>query len=87
MLGFLDATTHLYKRSCPSVGPSVRPVYFRKTKIEDFDEGKSSDNTINNARVSDDEVVASYGPPRSLFSSHFPQLHVAGPLLNRPCFT
>ena len=22
---FLDATTHLFKRSCPSVGPSVRP--------------------------------------------------------------
>ena len=22
---FLDASTHLYKRLCPSVGPSVRP--------------------------------------------------------------
>ena len=24
--GFLDASTHLYKRLCPSVGPSVRPL-------------------------------------------------------------
>ena len=34
-LFFLDATTHLYKRSCPSVGPSVGPsvpCYFRTTK-------------------------------------------------------
>ena len=23
--GFLDAFSHLYKRVCPSVGPSVRP--------------------------------------------------------------
>ena len=36
---FLDATTHLYKRSCPSLGPSVGPsvrrsvpCYFRTTK-------------------------------------------------------
>ena len=35
---FLDATTHLYKRSCPSVGPSVRrsvrpsPVIFKRQK-------------------------------------------------------
>ena len=32
----------------------------------DFDDGKSSDDIINNATMSD-EAVASYGPPRSLF--------------------
>ena len=40
---FLDATTHIYKRSCPSVRRSVRPsvpCYFRMTKIEDFDREK-----------------------------------------------
>ena len=25
---FLDASTHLYKRVCPSVGPSVRNAFF-----------------------------------------------------------
>ena len=80
---FLDATTHLYKRSCPSVCPSVRrsvgpsvgpsvrrsvPCYFRKTKIVDFVDEKSSNDLINNATMNDDEVVASYGPPRSLFT-------------------
>ena len=49
-----------------SVGPSV-PCYFRKTKIVDFEDRKSSNDIINNATMSDDEVVASYGPPRSLF--------------------
>ena len=69
---FLDATTHLYKRSCPSVGPSVRrsvPCYFRKTKIVDFEDRKSSNDIINNATMSDDEVVASYGPPLSLLDA------------------
>ena len=41
---FLDATTHLYKRSCPSVGPSVgpsvrrsvRPVLFSKDENREF---------------------------------------------------
>ena len=33
----------------------------------DFDEKKFSNDIINNAIMSDDEVVASYGPPRSLF--------------------
>ena len=37
------------------------------TKIEDFDRGKYSNDKINNATISDDEVVASYGPPQSLF--------------------
>ena len=46
---FLDATTHLYKRLCPSVGPSVGrsvcpsvPRYFQTLKIEVFECGKSS---------------------------------------------
>ena len=68
---FLDATTHLYRRSCPSVRRSVRPsvpCYFRKAKIVDFKDGKSSNNIINNATMNDDEVVASYGPPRSLLT-------------------
>ena len=37
---FLDAPSHLYKRSCPSVGPSVRssvgpsvPCYFRRWSV------------------------------------------------------
>ena len=34
----------------------------------DFVDGKSSNDLINNATMSDDEVVASYGPPRSLLS-------------------
>ena len=29
---FLDATTHLYKRLCRSVGPSVGPVLFANDK-------------------------------------------------------
>ena len=33
----------------------------------DFEDRKSSNDIINNATMSDDEVVASYGPPRSLF--------------------
>ena len=41
------------------------------TKIEDFDGERYSNDIINNALYndddSDDEIVASYGPPRSLF--------------------
>jgi len=33
---FLDATTHLYKRSCPSVGPSVCPVLFSNDEKRPF---------------------------------------------------
>ena len=34
---FLDASSHLYKRVCPSVGPSVRMSRFRRNaKMEDF---------------------------------------------------
>ena len=52
-----------------SVGPSV-PRYFLTLKIEVFECGKSS-NVINNDTMSDDEVVASYVPPRYLFSCPF----------------
>ena len=41
---FLDATTHLYERSCPSVGPSVRwsvPCYFRTKKNAVFEVGET----------------------------------------------
>ena len=75
---FLDATTHLYKRSCPSVrrsvGPSVRPsvrpyvpCYFRTMNTAAFDGKKSSNDIIINDTISDDEVVASDVPPRYLF--------------------
>ena len=40
---FLDANTHLYKRSCPFV-----PCYFRKTKIVFFEDNKSSNDIICN---------------------------------------
>ena len=35
----------------------------------DFDDDKSLNDKINNATMSDDDVVASYGPPRFLFYS------------------
>ena len=75
---FLDATTHLYKRSCPSirrsVGPSVGPPvlrYFRATNMAVFEGKKSSNGIINNGTMSDDEIVASDVPPRYLF--HLPE--------------
>ena len=36
----------------------------------DFDDEKSSYDVIDNVTMSDDEVVASYGPPRSLFGNN-----------------
>ena len=67
---FLDATTRLYKKSRPSIGPSVGPIvrpsvprYFQILKIEVLEFGKSC-NTKNNDTMSDDEVVASFVPPR-----------------------
>ena len=50
-------------RSCLSV-----PQYFQTSKIEVFECGKSS-NVINNDTMSDDEVVASYVPPRYLLQN------------------
>ena len=35
----------------------------------DFEDRKSANDIINNATMSDDEVVASYGPPRSLLDT------------------
>ena len=52
-----------------SVRPSVRPVLIRKTNMAVFECKKSSNNIINNESMSDDEVVASYVPPRYLFLS------------------
>ena len=63
---FLDATTYLCKRSCPSVGPSVRPsvpMFFR-TKINAV---SASGKSVSD-RIGDDEVVASDLPMRNLFS-------------------
>ena len=54
-LQFLDATTHIYKRSCPS----VRPVLFSNDEFVCFEGKKSSDDMINET-MSEDEVVASY---------------------------
>ena len=55
VLVFLDATTHLYKRLCPSAGPYFRPSvgpsvprYFRTTNMAVFEDKKSSNDTINN---------------------------------------
>ena len=63
---FLDATTHLYQRSCPSVRPYV-PCYFRTTNMAIFEGKKLSNDIINNGIMSDDEVVASDVPQRYLF--------------------
>ena len=30
---FLDASSHLYKRPCPSVGPSIRPLVGRSVML------------------------------------------------------
>ena len=68
---FLDATTHLYKRSYQlvrwSVGPSV-PCYFQTT-IMAFFKGEKTSNNIKKGTMSKDEVVASDVPPRNLFFS------------------
>ena len=62
----------------PSVGPSVRPsvrrsvpCYFRMTNMANFESKKSTNDIINNDKISDDEVVASYVPPRYLFFVFF----------------
>ena len=66
---------HIYKRSCLSVRPSVRYSvgasvgYFRTLKIVISEGRKFSNDKINNDTMSDDEIVASYEPPRYLFSS------------------
>ena len=68
---FLDATKHLYKRSFPSIGQSVGrsgrrsvPWYFWMTNMAGFECEMSSNDTINNSAMSDDEVVASDIAPR-----------------------
>ena len=82
LLSFLDATTHLYKRSCPSVrasvgpsvGPSVRPsvcpVLFSNDEKRPF-------RCTDDDEIWDDKVVASFEPRGSCFlgldlkKSHF----------------
>ena len=63
----LDATAHLYKRSCPSVNPSVPPslcpVLFANDDKRLFLNKKSSNDIINNDTMSNDEVVISDVPP------------------------
>ena len=73
---FIDATTHLYKKSCPSVGPSVRlsvrrslsPLLFSNDKYGHF-WGQNVNKWHHNqwqVTMSKDEVVASDAPSRYL---------------------
>ena len=81
---FLDATTHLCKRSCPSVprlvrpslGLSVRPSIRSSVRpsvhpdeYNHFEDEKSSNKIKINNTMSDDEEVASDVPLRYLFTS------------------
>ena len=59
-VSFLDATTHIYKRSCLS-------VLFSNDENGRFEGKKSSNEIINNDTTGDDEKVASDVPPRYLF--------------------
>ena len=45
----------------PSVGPSV-PFYFQKSIMAVLKGEKISNDIKNNDKISEDEVVASYGP-------------------------
>ena len=60
---FSDAPSHLYMRSCPSVGPYV-PCYLRTPNMAVSEGEKSSNDIIINDTMSDDEVVASDVPLR-----------------------
>ena len=62
-----DATTHLYKSSCPSVRSSVGssvPCDFQTTNSAVFEGKNSSNDIIINDTMSADKVVASDVPPR-----------------------
>ena len=50
----------------------------------DFDDEKSSYDVIDNATMSDDEIVASYGPPRSLFPPNYEGIHIDGKFFGSP---
>ena len=68
---FLDATTSASRFVGPSVSPSVRRsvlCYFRMTNMAIFEDKKSSNDIINNDTMGNNEIVASYVPPRYLFS-------------------
>ena len=51
LASFLDGTTQLFKRSCPSVRPSVRPKLFLSSKIEVFNCEKTSILQNNNGDI------------------------------------
>ena len=73
---FSDATTHLHKKSCPSVRRSVCPVIFSNDKDGRFEGKKSSNDITINDTMSDDKVVASDVSPRYLFPFIFLVLFV-----------
>ena len=62
---FSDATTHLYKRLCPSVRPSVCPLFFSNDDYGRFWGDKVNDIRSND-KISENEEVASDVPPRYL---------------------
>ena len=69
LMHFLDATTHLYKRLCPSVPMLVRSSVlsiFQTTNMAVFEGRKSSNDIIINDTLSDNGVVASDAPRRYL---------------------
>ena len=51
---------------CPSLPPSLPPVYFRMANMTVLEGDNSSNGIIINGTMSDDEVVASELPPRYL---------------------
>ena len=67
---FLDATTYLYKRSCPSVRLS-RVTFTTNTAVFEGRTRKSSNDIMINSTLSDDGVVASDELPRYLFNICF----------------
>ena len=63
----MEVSPPLKKRVFRCDCQSVYPALFKMTKIKVSKVGKSSNDMIINVIISDDEVVASYVPPRFLF--------------------
>ena len=66
----LDATTHLYKRSCPSVCPLVRPSVtccFQTTNMVIFDRKKSYDIEINESTRMNSRILCTPAPRGTCF--------------------
>ena len=59
---FLDATSYLFEKSCPSVSRSVGPYYFQMTNMPFYEHKNSLNDIIINDTMSVDEVVASNNP-------------------------